>query len=385
MNVVLTFFDENGRTFVECMEGIFRFASKSKWHIENIGHMDRDEDIRSILDFWKPIGCIVEGGNETRMTRASFGSIPVVFMNRQPLRTDKNASLVRMNDRACAEAAIDELAKGGPAHYAFVPFRVPSAYWSKAREAAFSDILARRNVKFSSFSPTGDRGEFGRTEFVRQLRPWIKTLPKPCGIFAANDTTASMTAMACAMESIRIPEDASIIGVDDDKSVCCNILPNLSSVHPDKVKGGYLAAKLLSRAIRNPKWKGRQVEYTTNGVSRRGSTRILTRKDSEVDAALWLIEQKACSGLSVREVHGCFRCSGRLADIRFQAITHKTVLEAIHEVRLAKVRALLSDPDQDLEPIANLCGYTNRNSLCKFFKAKTGLTLSAWRRRHLGK
>ena len=48
------------------------------------------------------------------------------------------------------------------------------------------------------------------------------------------------------------------------------------------------------------------------------------------------------------------------------------------------MQELLSNPAQELSAIANLCGYFSQNAACKFFRIKTGMTMSAWRRRHLG-
>lgn len=62
----------------------------------------------------------------------------------------------------------------------------------------------------------------------------------------------------------------------------------------------------------------------------------------------------------------------------------KSVLEAIQDVRFSRIQSLLANPRQELESLAGLCGYESQNALRKFFKARTGLTLSAWRKRHAG-
>ena len=97
-----------------------------------------------------------------------------------------------------------------------------------------------------------------------------------------------------------------------------------------------------------------------------------------------MIRSKACTGLTSREVHRMFSCSRRSADERFRAATHLSILEAIHEERLSRMQELLLNPSQYLGAIANLCGYASQNAACKFFRIKTGMTMSAWRRRHLG-
>ena len=48
------------------------------------------------------------------------------------------------------------------------------------------------------------------------------------------------------------------------------------------------------------------------------------------------------------------------------------------------MKELLSNPAQELDSIANLCGYSSRNAACKFFRLKTGTTMTDWRRKHRG-
>lgn len=385
MDIVLTFCEEDGRrSFPMIMDGICKFARSRKWHIENISSKDRQMQIDRLLDFWKPIGCIAETGPEATLPRKAFGRIPVVFFNREPFRTDGNASVVEMDHPASVRVAVSELLGENPVHVGFVPFLIPSRSWCRLREKAFRDCLAATPTDSSVFQPKCRTRRISRVDFIRQLRPWLRKLPRPCGILAANDETASVVAVACSMEGFAIPNDIAIIGIDDDPVICRNSDPEISSVRPNFTQGAYMAAKLLDRAIRHPKWPGKHVVYPPEGVVRRDSTRFFVRKDSEVAAALALIKAKACSGLTADEVRKTFSFSRRTADERFRIATRQSILEAIHETRLQRMKELLSNPAQELDSIANLCGYSSRNAACKFFRLKTGTTMTDWRRKHRG-
>lgn len=382
MKIVLAFFDSSIQVYQRKLDGMRRFAATQRWHIENIARQEQTERIRNLLAFWKPVGCIVEGGDESRMTRPMFGKCPVVYINHQNQASDGNASVVQFDGEACAELALDELAQTKCAHFAFVHPTARHRWWSDVRERTFVRLCTERGLPFSVFAP--GRQEAGRTDLIRQMRPWIARLPRPCGVFAANDEIASAVATACSLENLQVPKDISIVGVDDDESICGNTTPALSSVRPNFELGGYLAAELLAKTIRRPNRRGSHVRYPPVDVIRRGSTRVFSRKYPEVNSALELIRQKACAGLTAREVLQGFSCSRRLADIRFREVTGQSVLEAIQDVRLAKIQELLANPRQDLELMSGLCGYETQNALRKFFKARTGLTLTDWRRRHFG-
>ena len=386
MDTLLTFCEEDGRrSFPLIIDGICQFANTRRWHVENITSRDKTIEIGKLLDFWKPIGCIVETGHVSTLPVKAFGGIPVVFLNRSPLETDGNASVVEMDHVACVKLAVEELLRGKPMQLGYVPFLIPSRPWNIARQDAFAKQLSERGAPFSLFAPRSKAKRIPRIDFIRQIRLWLKGLSKPCGVLAANDETAAVVIAACSMEGLKVPQDVSIIGIDDDSAICLNSDISLSSVRPNFTKGSYMAAKLLERAIRHPDWPGRHVVYPPESVTRRESTRFVMRYDPEVVAAIDLIHAKACTGLGADEVRRTFSCSRRSADERFRAATRQSILEMIHSVRLTRMQELLSNPIQGLSAIANLCGYASQNAACKFFRLKTGMTMSAWRRKHAGK
>ena len=385
MDTLLTFCEEDGRrSFPMIIDGICRFASTKRWHVENITSRDRTMEIGRLLDFWKPIGCIAEISPVSTLPIKAFRGVPVVFLNRSPLETDGKASVVEMDHAACVKLAVEELLRGKPAMLGYTPYLIPSRTWNIARQDAFAKMLSERGVPFSLFAPRSKAKRIPRIDFIRQMRSWLKSLPKPCGILAANDETASVVIAACSLEGFKVPQDVSVIGVDDDSTICMNAETSLSSIRPNFTKGAYMAAKLIDRAIRHPDWRGRHVVYPPEGITRRDSTRFVLRHDPEVAAAIDLIQAKACTGLGADEVRRRFTCSRRSADERFRAATRQSILEMIHSVRLSRMQELLSNPDQGLNAIANLCGYASQNAACKFFRLKTGMTMSDWRQKHVG-
>lgn len=385
MNIVLTFCEEDGRrSFPLILDGICRFARTRKWHVENITSRDAKMSVAKLMDFWRPVGCIAELSRVHTLSPKMFKGTPVVFLNHEPSEARGGASVVGMDHDECVRLAIAELLGSNPAQLGYVPFLIPSRPWNVARQRAFERSCADKSAPFSVFRPHGDATRLQRVPFIRQLRAWLKRLKPPCGILAANDEAAATVVVACSMEGIRIPQDVSVIGIDDDATICENSHPTISSVRPNFAKSAYMAAKLLDRAIRHPDWRGRHVVCPPECVTRRESTHFLLRTDAEVEAAMNMIRSKACTGLTSREVHRMFSCSRRSADERFRAATHLSILEAIHEERLSRMQELLLNPSQDLSAIANLCGYASQNAACKFFRLKTGTTMTAWRRQHLG-
>ena len=120
-------------------------------------------------------------------------------------------------------------------------------------------------------------------------------------------------------------------------------------------------------------------------IVRRATTRLLSLYDKHVSKALELIRNEACSGLTANKVAKLFPYSRRLADIRFRQATGHSILEEIHRVQLERAKQILLESNQQIKSISDFCGFKNPNSLRKFFKRETGMTLSRWREKHLNK
>ena len=142
------------------IDGICRFASTKRWHVENITSRDKTMEIGRLLDFWKPIGCIAEISPVSTLPIKAFRGVPVVFLNRSPLETDGKASVVEMDHAACVKLAVEELLRGKPAMLGYTPYLIPSRTWNIqgrmrlrrcCRIAAFRSRSSPREARLSGF------------------------------------------------------------------------------------------------------------------------------------------------------------------------------------------------------------------------------------------
>ena len=70
-----------------------------------------------------------------------------------------------------------------------------------------------------------------------------------------------------------------------------------------------------------------------------------------------------------------------MAEMRFKKAVGHSVLNEMHAVQLERAKQLLAESMQ-LKAISDFCGFENPNSLRKFFKAQTGMTMTQWRRQN---
>lgn len=350
------------------LEGVYAYGRGHGWNVQVIEAEASERKASELIDFWTPDGVIVEcGSGQNHFDPKIFKRTPVVFLDRNPKTLAHPAFCVVHDSIATARLATRELLSLNLTAYAYVPWPEPR-FWSEEREQGFARALRLNNLGYSRF------GGKARSSDVRALQKelgdWLAGLPKPVGVFAANDFMAAQVAAAAARCGFGIPDSIALIGVDNDELVCENTNPTLSSVRPDFRAAGQKAAELLARHMDNPKLRPTTERFGPLQLVRRASSNRTKRLDREVLAALDLIRREACNGLKARDVVALFPCTRRMAEIRFRTATGKSPLEVIQEVRRARAEELLADPTRDRNTIANLCGYSSANALGNFLKQK---------------
>lgn len=379
METVL-YFQPPTKTFApEKLAGVRDIMERRHHQVQVIEEKPTARLVDELWDFWNPLGAVMDcGGEYNDVDAALFGKHPVVFIGHNPDNLPKRSLLVSNDQRETARAAARELLSTGYGNFAFV--HVPGRKkWSELRERGFTDALAINGRTCAVFRPSDAPGN--GIGWMKGLRRFLAALKKPCALFAANDKTAESVIAAAALEGLDTPRDLAVIGVDNFEPICEHTKPSLTSIEPDFRRGGRLAATmLLALSTSKGKWRGSRTQtFGPLRVVRRDSTRILFAPDKAVAAALDLIRREACNGLGSARVAAIFPCSRRQADNRFRRATGRSILEEIHAVQLERAKQLLRDTSVQMKAISDFCGFTNPNSLRKFFLKETGMTMSAWR------
>ncbi len=367
--------------YAERLVGAIEAAHARGWRIQTVDKPNHDK-IESLLDLWNPSGIIVESGSMERKFPVSlFRRLPVVYLDA------RHESLSGMRGRigcvehdgtTAARIAAKELLSGDCASYAFVPNFVSEA-WSRDREATFRQTLDLHNKPLSVFRFRSKAEDMPR--WHTNLRKFLEKLPKPCGVFAANDPVGESVLVSCADIGLAVPNDVSVVGVDDQAVICENTTPTLSSITLDFTGAGRMSVDILDKLIHS---KSPALEIRTFGalgLTRRASSRRLRRNDPDVARALETIRTRACEGISAEQVLSGMKCSRRLAEIRFRAATGSSPLEAIQSRRMERACELLATTKSNIDTIANMCGYGSAVFLQKLFHRALGTTPSKWRAR----
>ena len=378
MKTVLFFHTSRREAWQKELAGAYRFARIRKWRVQIIEPTPRPPSIPTLIDFWKPLGCLVECSGESAgyFDPAAFGDLPVVYLGRAPRTLPRNASFMNPSIKGPGRCAAQELLTAGLTSFGFVASG-GNHFWSRDREAEF------RRTLWTNGYPCR---VFGRTEQFKTprargeaLRAWLREIPKPCGILAENDYVAGEVLDLAGKLRINVPKALSVVGTDNDSSLCENTTPPLSSVLLDFEHAGYRASEILAARIDQPDTPPVHETYSALGLIRRASTPAGIGTPPHVSRALAFIREKACSGASAADVARKLPGSRRLAEMAFKKATGRTILEEILRVRFERVELMLRSRSRRISSLAGLCGWRTNNALRTAFLKRYGKSMRAWK------
>lgn len=254
----------------------------------------------------------------------------------------------------------------------------PRTYWSLLREKGFRAELSRGGAKADLLKTSAAHSSHDNADLVA----WLKSLPKPAAVMAAYDELAVRVLDACREAAIEVPRKLAVLGVDNDALLCDFSTPPLSSIYPNHLREGEMAAEELERllsASRKSNRTSRHAICREKSIVERESTATLTPAAHLVEEALRFISQNANRPIDVSDVVRHLHVSRRLADLRFREFGGGSIAEAIRKARLKLVATRLRETDLPIGSIASACGFDNLQHLANAFRREYGMTMSAYR------
>ena len=372
----------------DILRGISRYASRNcHWRLHIINVFDRN----TVNEFKAAIARKVDGlilngvvfPEITSMLKDS--TIPlVVFGARTPELGRRTQSLVfvRNDDYAIGRAGADYLMSlGSFRSYIYLPTNQPS-YASHLRQCGFTDRLRQKGIAVLPFPIDPDRLDGGYGE-IKSLAEWLRTLPKPIAAMAAFDQRASHLLEAAQRCGLKVPSHLAVLGVDNDELICDFTDPPLTSIEPEHGHNGELAAAELERMMSSPPGQiVRLRKSSRRRIVERQSAKPIPPAAQLVARGVAYIGKNATRGISTADVIRHLGVSRRLADLRFREFSGKTIHATIIETRLEELKRRLRETEYSIASLSAACGFESENYAKNLFKARFGLSMSAWRAHH---
>ena len=219
--------------------------------------------------------------------------------------------------------------------------------WSAARECGFFEAFSE--IEKSTYKQIAEPGS---DKDIEALSQWLKGLPKP----------------------------VSVIGVDNDPLLCDFTTPTLTSISPDHVLEGQMAAETIDRMIRKhcgP--NGRLILNTAKKMIERESARPVSPVAALLARAIAFIDAHAAENIKAIDVVEALGVSRSLLDQRFREFRNETIADAITARRLKEVARRLRQTNLSIRAISASCGFQNPNHLKNLFKREYGVSMREWR------
>ena len=361
------------------LEGVTAYLREHRpWSIYLSEH-GRGDSVPHWLQGWKGDGILARIENRRIARAVAERKLPTVDLS--AARLLPGAPWAETDDAAIARLAFEHLYDRGFRHLGFCGL---SDYnWSAWRCEHFRALAAAKECDCAVHIARAARGRAADESSDRaDLTRWLRSLPKPAGVFACFDIRGRQVLDACRAAGLKVPDDVAVVGVDNDTVLCELSDPPLSSVAPDTARTGYIAAGLLDRMMAgHPVAPEAHLVPPVRVVERR-STDAMAIDDADVSAAIRFIRERACQGISVAQVLEAVPLSRRALETRFARFLGRTPHDEIVRVQIERARRLLTETELPLKAIATRLGLRHPEYLNVLFRRATGQPPGEYRRKN---
>jgi LacI family transcriptional regulator len=250
---------------------------------------------------------------------------------------------------------------------------------------AFAEVVERAGFSCIVYKSPRSAPRDRHDKLLKHKISWLKSLPKPVGIFTWAITPGRELLEACRLANLSVPYEIAVLGGNDDELLCDASWPPLSGINVPTEQIGHEAACLLDRMMRGGKSTLGPTLLSPTGVISRRSTDTVAIDDVDVAQALNIIRAQACKPIQISDILRVIPVSRSSIERKFRQAIGRSPTEEIHRVRMAKAKSLLAETDMPMQKIADACGFATYNYLTRVFTSENGVTPRDFRYRVQGR
>ena len=251
---------------------------------------------------------------------------------------------------------------------------------SRSREC---HVYLSKALTMSQYMDRHVRGErLALPSDAHAIAKWVAHLPKPVGVFCANDLRAWQLAEICRNAAVKVPQDIAIIGADDDEVPCLFTNVSLSSVDTDIFGTGRRAAALLDDII-----AGRQTVRDSRilikpiGIANRESTAVYPVDPPWLSDVLVHIRANIGKSLTAEDIVAYVGKSYSTIENAFKRVLGTSVQREIMAARIDAAEHLLRTTSLPIATVAARAGFKSSQYFNHCFAMRHSVSPSEWRRR----
>ena len=263
-------------------------------------------------------------------------------------------------------------------NYAFIGMK--DILWSISRYDGFNEqISAVKKTEAARYDVENFQNE------IEDIGEWLTLLPKPVAMLACNDFMARQVTEICQLHGIRIPEDISLLGVDNDEFMCNISSPTLSSIKLNFEKHGYDIAQTLFKMIQEKGTWPARIPVEAIGVVERMSTNRKIISDPYILEIVDFINRNYTQEIDIKKLTSFIPLSRRAIELKFKKEMYPhTITSYIMKLRLDHFSRLLENSDLPISNAADKAGFIDSSNFSTLFKKYKGMTPSEYRKKYKG-
>ena len=263
-------------------------------------------------------------------------------------------------------------------NYAFIGMK--DILWSISRYEGYSEqIHTTKKTETARYDVENFQNE------IEAISKWLSSLPKPVAMLACNDFMARQVTEICQLQGIKIPEEISLLGVDNDEFMCNISSPTLSSIKLNFEKHGYDIAQTLFKMIQEKRIWPARIPVEATGVVERMSTNRKIIADPYIREIVDFINRNYTQEIDVKKLTSFIPLSRRAIELKFKKEMYPhTITSYMLKLRLDHFSRLLENSDMPISTAADKAGFVDSSNFSTLFKKYKGMTPSEYRKKYKG-
>lgn len=308
-------------------------------------------------------------------------NIPVVSYTAPQKKLDLPYSIAHEDDFKIGKIAARHFIENGCQHACWYGNSKPI----DRRGRSFIRAMRHKGIETSIVFPARGQRTFAWDEKNNWLAGKLRKLPLPCCIFCENDLWAYDLLEGAIFSGLRVPEDISILGVDNDSLICDCVKVPLSSVDNRLEKVGYEGSALLADMMDGRKSSGELVLIPpAPEVVARRSTDILAVKHPALKRAIGFIRKNYDNGdISVKKISHAAHVSESGLRMLFNEHLDTSPLHLVHRLRIQKACKLLRETNMKIDSLAKQSGFNAPRRFYDIFRKEMNISPHEFRKEQL--
>ncbi len=253
--------------------------------------------------------------------------------------------------------------------------------WSEARAEGYRSEIEKNRGNYYCFE-SNNLNEMQWASPHVELENWLLSLPKPIALFACDDNFAIQISEVCKMNHISIPQEISLLGVDNDELICNLSEPTISSIVLNIENGGYEMGKRIDQQISSRSNEPFNISIDPIYIELRRSTDQFSIKNRYIIKVLNYIENNYRNSYNIKQLINLAPLSRRNLEIKFREEVGMSIYQFILNYRIEYFSNLLLTTNKEVYEIAIDSGFNNCKNACRYFKKIKGYTPIEFRKKH---